>query len=221
MNDGAPRSVRCRLATATLALAAACGGPVVIPLRSANTVKSELGVRQPGLEVVTQSTQASDPLPVSGTNVSYGAFESTLRQAVATAAAPWATESWRVSLDIITAEAEYADKRLSVSIGLRATLRAKQGNVYLGQTEVACRDSATLPPEKGHEVVRSCLMQLAGGLTGWLGAVDTESPATAEPDDPKVVSGAVGASGSSPADGDGDGAGPSGEGAEGGGEGAD
>ena len=192
------------MVTAALALAA-CGGPVVIPLRSANSIKTEPGRRQPGLEVVTQSTEASDPLPVSGTNVSYGAFESTLRQTVWTAAAPWATESWRVSLDIITADAEYAGRRLSVSIGVRATLRAKQGNVYLGQTEVACRDSATVPPEKGHDVVRSCMMQLAGDLTGWLGAIDTESPTSPEPDDPKVMSGAIGASGSTPADGDGDG----------------
>ena len=177
-------------------------------------MKASQASQQGALEVITQSNDASDPLPVSGAGVSYGDVESSLRQAVLTASAPWKTEPWRISLDIVTAEAQHQDHRLQVSIGVRATLRTKPGNAYLGQTEVACRDAATVPADRGQEVFRSCLMQLAGALSGWLGSIETDLPPGSEPDDPKVVSGAVGASGSTPVDGDGDGDGEGSESSE-------
>jgi hypothetical protein len=174
-------------------------------LRSAVPVKASQTSQQGALEVVTQSSEASDPLPVSGAGVSYGDLESSLRHAVITAATPWAGEPWRISLDIIAAEAEMKERRLQVSIGVRATLRAKNGNGYLGQTEVACRDAATVAADRGEGVFRSCLVQLASALSGWLGSVETDLPVGSEPDDPKIFSGAVGASGSAPLEGDGDG----------------
>jgi hypothetical protein len=191
-----------------------CGGSIVVPLRSAVPDKGSHASQQGALEVVTQSSEASDPLPVEGAGVAYGDLEASLRHAVLAAAAPWAAESWRVSLDIISAEAQHAERRLQVSIGVRATLRAKNGNGYLGQTEVACRDSATVPADRGQEVFRSCLMQLAGAVSGWLGSVETDLPPGSEPDDPKVISGAIGASGSTPVPEDGEGAESSEEAAE-------
>jgi hypothetical protein len=179
-------------------LLAACGGPLVVPLRSAVSAKASQASQQGLLEVVTQSNEASDPLPVSGTGVSYGDLESSLRHAVTAAAVPWRGEAWRISLDIITAEAQHARRRLEVSIGMRATLRAKHGNVYLGQMEAACRDAATVPADRGQEVFRSCLIQLGGAVSGWLGSIETDLPPGSEPDDPKVLSGAIGASGAAP-----------------------
>ncbi|HMJ53853.1 MAG TPA: hypothetical protein VK540_17330 [Polyangiaceae bacterium] len=205
MKRRAPRRTRSSWLFAVLAaLVAGCGGRIVVPLRSAVPVKAAHASQQGVLEVVTQSSEASDPLPVSGAGVSYGDLESSLRHAVMAAATPWAGEAWRISLDIIAAEAEHGERRLQVSMGVRATLRAKHGNVYLGQTEVACRDSATVPADKGQEVFRSCLMQLAGALAGWLGSVETDLPPGSDPDDPKVLSGAIGASGSTPVDDDGE-----------------
>ena len=187
---------------------------MVVPLRSAVPVRASHASQQGALEVLTQSSEVSDPLPVSGANVSYGDLESSLRHAVLTAAAAWAGEPWRISLDIISAEAQYEGRRLQVSIGVRATLRVKHGNGYLGQTEVACRDSATVPADRGQDAFRSCLTQLAGALSGWLGSVETDLPSGSESDDPKIVSGAVGASGSAPVDGDGEGSESSEEAAE-------
>jgi len=201
MKRRAPRRARSSFPLAAVpVLFAACAGPIVVPLRSAFPVKASHASQQGALEVVTQSSEASDPLPVSGARVSYGDLESSLRHAVMAAAAPWTGEAWRISLDIIAAEAQHEERRLQVSMGVRATLRAKHGNVYLGQTEVACRDSATVAAERGQEVFRSCLMQLGGALAGWLGSVETDLPPGSEPDDPKVLSGAVGASGSTPVD---------------------
>jgi hypothetical protein len=186
------------------ALFSACGGAVVVPLRSASAAQPTHALQQGALEVVTQSSEISDPLPVSGGGVSYGDLESSLRHAVMAAATPWAAESWRISLDIIAAEAQMKERRLQVSIGVRATLRAKNGNAYLGQTEVACRDAATVAADRGQEVFRSCLIQLAGALSGWLGSVETDLPQGSDSDDAKAVSGAVGASGSAPVADDGD-----------------
>jgi len=204
MKRAHPRARNSFIVVAPLAFLAACGGPIVIPLRSAAPAQPSRPSQSGGLEVVTQSSEASDPLPVSGTDVSYSELDSSLRQVVRAAAAPWAAEGWRISLDIIGAEAEHTNRRLHVSIGVRATLRTKVGNIYLGQTEAACRDSANLPAEKGQEVVRSCMMQLASAMAGWLGSVDADLPEPSEPDDPKVLSGAIGASGGGPQAGDGE-----------------
>jgi hypothetical protein len=189
-----PRFVR---AAGFSALLWACGGPIVVPLRSAVPAKSQAS-QQGALEVVTQSSEASDPLPVSGAGVSYGDLESSLRHAVMAAAVPWAGEAWRISLDIITAEAQHEGRRLQVSIGVRATLRAKHGNLYLGQMEAACRDAATVAADRGQEVFRSCLTQLGSAVSGWLGSIETDLPAGSDPDDSKAASGAVGASGAVP-----------------------
>ena len=178
---------------------------MVVPLRTGAPVAPSHASQHGALEVVTQSSEVSDPLPVSGASVSYADLESSLRHAVLAAAVPWASEPWRVALDIIAAEAQYEGRRLQVSIGVRATLRSKHGNGYLGQTEVACRDSATVPADRGHETFRSCLMQIAGSLSGWLGSVETDLPPGTESDDSKAISGAVGASGSTPVDGDAEG----------------
>jgi hypothetical protein len=199
MKQPAPRRTRSFSYFAALpALFAACGGPIVVPLRSAISAKASQASQQGALEVVTQSNEASDPLPVSGAGVSYGDLESSLRHAVTASAVPWRGEAWRISLDIITAEAQHTERRLQVSIGVRATLRAKHGNVYLGQMEAACRDAATVAADRGQEVFRSCLMQLGSAVSGWLGSIETDLPPGSEPDDPKVLSGAIGASGAAP-----------------------
>ena len=200
-----PRRARSFFRFAALsAFLAGCSGPIVVPLRSAVSAKASHASQQGALEVVTQSNEASDPLPVTGTGVSYGDLESSLRQAVTAAAVPWRAEAWRISLDIITAEAQHAERRLQVTIGMRATLRSKHGNVYLGQMEAACRDAATVAADRGQEVFRSCLMQLAGAVSGWLGSIETDLPPGSEPDDPKALSGAIGASGAAPVEENGD-----------------
>jgi hypothetical protein len=203
MDRPAPLRTRSSFSFAAFsALLWACGAGVVVPLQSSVTPSTSHTSQRGALEVVTQSSEVSDPLPVSGAGVSYAGLASSLRHAIVGAASPWAGEAWRISLDIIAAEAEHTERRLQVSMGVRATLRAKHGNGYLGQTEIACRDAATVPAERGQEVFRSCLMQLAGAVAGWLGTIDTDLPSGSASDDPKVVSGAIGASGSAPVEDD-------------------
>src|SRR5687767_15625763 len=107
MKRRAPRRTRSSFRFAVVSAFFACGGPIVVPLRSAVPVKADHASQQGALEVVTQSSEASDPLPVSGAGVSYGDLESSLRHAVMAAAVPWRGEAWRISLDIVTAEAQH------------------------------------------------------------------------------------------------------------------
>lgn len=204
---------------ALLACAAApsltgCGGRQIVPLlSSAGIPLTRTPTGAVPLEVVTRSTSVRDPLPVSGSSVVYGDFEAALGAAVSSAAVPWADKNqgrrpggWQLYVEVIQAEAEHDGNRMLVTIGVRATLRARVGNDHIGQTETACRDGGLVPAERGAAVLYRCMMRIGRDLTAWLAAADPEKhiPAPGE-DPPKDIGGAIGASGSHPdTDDDGD-----------------
>lgn len=165
------------------------------------------------LEVVTRSTSVRDPLPVSGTGVVYGDFEAALGHAVSSAAVPWADKNqgrrpggWQLFVEVIKAEAEHDGARMIVTIGVRATLRARVGGAHIGQTETACRDGGLVPPDRGAPVLYACMTRIGRDLTSWLAAADpVERPKAAGPRYDLPDGGVVGASGAYPdTDGDGD-----------------
>ena len=140
------------------------------------------------LEVISRSTAAPDPLPVRGSEVVYGDLESALGTAVLSAATPWAGAhrddpvarggGWALLVEITNADAEVeSGGRVVVGVGVRATLRARSGNVYLGQTQVACREGGLLSAEEGAPVVYRCLTRVGRDLAGWLaGGVRLDPP---------------------------------------------
>ena len=76
----------------------------------------------------------------------------------------------------------YADKhqrnpkfRNIFSIGVRATLRARAGNVYLAQTQVSCRQGGIVAPDKGAPIMYRCMMEIGRDLAGWLDGVDLDA----------------------------------------------
>lgn len=165
------------------------------------------------LEVVTRSTSVRDPLPVSGTGVVYGDFEAALGHAVSSAAVPWADKNqgrrpggWQLFVEVIKAEAEHDGTRMIVTIGVRATLRARVGGAHIAQTETACRDGGLVPPDRGAPVLYGCMTRIGRDLTSWLAAADpVERPKAAGPKYDLPDGGVVGASGAYPdTDGDGD-----------------
>jgi hypothetical protein len=158
----------CGTSTHLVPLLAAAG----IPLTDPTTVP---------LRVVTRSTAVDDPLRMRGSNVEYGDIEAALGHAVASATVPWAEdhrthpssqEGWQLFVEVINAEARYDDGRVIFSIGVRATLRARAGNVYLAQTQASCRQGAIVPPEKGAPTMYRCMMEIGRDLEGWLEGVD-------------------------------------------------
>jgi hypothetical protein len=120
----------------------------------------------PTFEVVARTVGVKDPLPVTGAGVSYGELETALAQAVLRSVKP--RHESVLTIELIAAEAEYGRERLAVAFVVRATLRAKSGNAFIGQTQVVCRDGEIIAPEHGASVVWSCMTRLGQDLAGWL-----------------------------------------------------
>jgi hypothetical protein len=140
------------------------------------------------LEVVSRSTAVSDPLPVRGSDISYGDLETALGVAVSTATTPWAAShrddaiakkgGWAVLVELTGADAQLEPAaRVVVALDVRATLRTRSGNVYLGQTQLGCREGGPISSRDGVLVVYRCMTRVGRDLAGWLaGGVRLEPP---------------------------------------------
>ena len=163
---------------------AACGGRSVVPLlSSAGIPLTHTPARTVPLEVVTRSTAVDDPLPVNGTDVAFGDFESALGFAVSSAAVPWADAhrdrrpgGWAMLVEVTNAEADWNGARVIVTIGVRATLRTRIGGTYIAQTIDICRQGGAVEPREAASVVYRCMMRVGRDLTAWLDAVEPEQP---------------------------------------------
>jgi hypothetical protein len=166
---------------------AGCGAgtPEIVPLLSAAGVPLTPARTVP-LEVTTRSTAVRDPLPLQGTSIVYGDIEAALGHAVSSATVPWADEhrkhpragdGWQLAVEVTNAEAEYDDGRVIFSLGVRATLRGRSGNIYLAQTQASCRQGGIVAPDKGAPIMYRCMMEIGHDLDGWLDGVDLDAVA--------------------------------------------
>ena len=177
------------VALALLVLASGCGeGVTIVPLLSAAGIPLTQPTTVP-LEVVTRSTAIPDPLPVHGTDVAYGDVEAALGYAIASATVPWAekhrnvgksTDGWQLFVEITNSDADYEDGRVIFSVGVRATLRARAGNVYLAQSQASCRQGGLVRSDKGAPVMYRCMMEVGHDLAGWLDGVDLDAVAASK-----------------------------------------
>jgi hypothetical protein len=159
-----------RVAIPFLLAATTCGGRLVpvVP----DGVKDEgtsAAASDPSFEVVARTASVKDPLPVDGASVAYADLERALGQAVIRAVRP--RHDHTLTVELIAAEAKFSSTRLSISLVARATLRAHEGNAFVTQTQVVCRDAALVEPEAGGNVVWSCMTRLGRDLGGWLDGV--------------------------------------------------
>jgi hypothetical protein len=127
------------------------------------------------LEVVARSPAALDPLPVMGSRVVYGELQTALTEAVLVGASGWVARhaeahaaAFNLGVELIHAEAEYSRGRLGVALVVRATLRLRSGNAFLGQTQAVCREARLVSPANGAPVVYRCMERLGRNLGGWL-----------------------------------------------------
>jgi hypothetical protein len=198
-----------------------CGRSTVPLLKSAGVPLTPTPSGDIPLEVVTRSTDVRDPVPVSGSRVSYAEMEAALGHAVSSAAVPWAQANrkrrpggWQLYLEIISADVEHTGGRLIVSMTVRSTLRGRMGTVHIAQGETGCRDAGLVPAENGAPVVYSCMMRIGRDVVQWLSEVEPD-PALAPPPAPAASGTPIGPAGDGPApDGDGDGDGAGGDSAD-------
>jgi hypothetical protein len=176
-----------RAALFGLGMLAACAStPHIVPLLRVAGAPVTPNINAP-LEVVSRSTGVPDPLPVRNSDFEYGDLEGALGIAVSTAAAPWAQAhreddtakhgGWKVMVDMVSAEANLEPGgRIVISLDVRATLRTRSGNVYLGQTQVGCRDGGLVSADQGAPVLYRCMMHMGRDLVGWLDGVRLDPP---------------------------------------------
>jgi hypothetical protein len=146
------------------------GAPLAVPVTGA-------------LEVVTRATAVADPLPMRSTHVAYGEVEEALGLAVSSATVPWAERhrnraaggGFQLYVEMTSADAQYDDGRALFTVGVRATLRARAGNVYLAQTQAACRQGGIVPPDRGGLVMARCMTEVGHQLANWLDGVDLDA----------------------------------------------
>jgi hypothetical protein len=98
--------------------------------------------------------------------VEYADLERALGAAVIRAVRP--RHEHTLTVELIDASASFAQARLRVSLVARATLRAREGNAFVAQTQVVCRDGAIVSAEAGTIVVWSCMLRMGRDLAGWL-----------------------------------------------------
>jgi hypothetical protein len=182
----------CAIATSVViatSVAGCAGAPRIVPLVAPGG--GPLAAMPPGgvpLEIASRSTAVSDPLPVRGSAISYGELEAALGLAITTATAPWAAShrddplakkgGWTVLVELTSADAQLEPAgRVVVGLDVRATLRMRSGNVYLGQTQLGCREGGLVSADDGAPVVYRCMTRVGRDLAGWLaGGVRLEPP---------------------------------------------
>lgn len=166
-----------QLACATLIVCAGCA-PTLVSLGAAVPV-TDTAPRQIPLEVATRSS-VPDPLPLSfGGNAKFGDLEASLGHAVATAAVAWADAhrgerpgGWQLLVELAGARAERSlDGVFTVTLNVRATLRARVGLTYLAQTQAHCKEHGLSTPERAAPLFYGCMMAVGRELAGWLGGV--------------------------------------------------
>jgi hypothetical protein len=164
------------------ASALACAAPARVVSLEHEGIAAE-AASDPAIEVTSTSVTVADPLRVRGSRVVYAGLESALGLSIAASLVPWGTRhqaeaaasgGWALAIEITRADAELQEwqggspSRLLVDVDVRATLRARRGNTYLGQTQAGCRESGLVPAERGGPVVARCMGRIGSDLAGWL-----------------------------------------------------
>jgi hypothetical protein len=177
-------TLRMGLFAAAAVLAGGCSTmspPRIVPLlRTAGAPSTFTPANGTPLEVVSRGTAVPDPLPVRGSDIVYGDLESALGMAVSSATAPWAVAhreypvakkgGWTVLVEVIGADAELeGGGRVVVGLDVRVTLRTRNGNTYLGQTQLGCHEGGLRSADEGAPVIYRCMTRIGRDLAGWLG----------------------------------------------------
>jgi len=152
--------------------AAACA-PTTVHLLPLKHLGAEPAAPSPAaLEIVTASTTVREPLQVRGAPEAFVELAPALREAVASVVDGSFTK-WRLSLELTEAGAEWTAERLIVRMTVRATLRSRDDNAYLAQSQHVCSTSGVVPPHDGARVAHACLLELARDVGSWLQRIKT------------------------------------------------
>jgi hypothetical protein len=146
----------------TVALSAAGGAPPTSPM-----------------EITTRSAAVTSPLPLHGSNYAFASIEESVGRVMASAASPWAEQhraknpdGWQLLVELWQARAERHGPQITVVMGVRLTLRSRDGNQFIAQTQAHCKQSLLVDPASAAPVFYGCMTQLGRDLGGWLNGIE-------------------------------------------------
>jgi hypothetical protein len=166
-------STQPRLSRVLLLCVAACSATSAHLLPLKHFGAEQVAPSPAALEIVTASTTVKEPLEVKGASVAFVELAPALREAVATVV-DGSFQKWRLSLELVEANAELSSGRLIVRMTARATLRSRADNSYIAQSQHVCTASGVVPELDGEKVAHACLLELARDTASWLQRIKTE-----------------------------------------------
>jgi hypothetical protein len=81
-------------------------------------------------------------------------------------------DGWQLQVELARARAEARHGAVTVTLWVRATLRGRGDNVYLGQTQAHCQRTSALPANEAAPLFFDCMARVGRELGGWLGGVE-------------------------------------------------
>ena len=118
------------------------------------------------------------PLRVRGTGVVYTDLGPALSAEIGRAVQPFGDRhrmerpgGWELLIEVTQADARRRAGQVAVALSIRATLRARTGQLYLAQTQRYCSETGSVRPEEAAPVFLGCMNTLGRELGGWLGGV--------------------------------------------------
>jgi len=146
---------------------AGCGTTLVPVVVGTSAAPREGASRTPNaFEIVTRTSSVKDPLPITGSDFAFASLEPALEQALA-ANVP-VRDGYQLTVELISADADFSGSRVRIALVARATLREREGNTFVAQAQTICRDSALVSPKSGGRVVIGCMRRLARDVGAWL-----------------------------------------------------
>jgi hypothetical protein len=147
----------------------------VVALSTAVPIASAAPV---AIEVTSRSAGIASPLPLKGTCVVYAAIEESLGHIVTAEVLPWAEakraiepHGWQLIVDLWRATAQRHDGAITVALDVRATLRTREGNRYIAQTQAHCKQTVIAEAADAAPAFYACMTSVGKELGGWLGGV--------------------------------------------------
>jgi hypothetical protein len=157
---------------------AGCLSPRVVSLDASRVLPELTGKAAPLLDVVSENTSGTDPLPVAGSSFEFQYVSSALGGFIGAAVRDWAERhraqrvgGWQVFVELTRSRADVSDGRLTVELDARITLRGAIGLVYLAQTPGHCKEALPFDPKNASVPAYQCMERMAKDIAGWVEAV--------------------------------------------------
>jgi len=144
-------------------------------LTPSGTAQSVSARTEDALQIQVNTSSVHLPLRVAGAGTAFTDVDRALYAAVERALASTRqrvavgnAQSYSLYVELIGARAEVNSGRITVQLTVRATLRQRKGNAYVGQTHAHANRSGAYESSLGVDTVARCADAIGTELQGWI-----------------------------------------------------